>query len=145
MLCIKPGEHGSTYGGNPLGCAVAMTALDVIIDERLAERAYELGVYFRSAVRALDSPFVAEVRGRGLLNAVVVNEKESKKGRNAWDLCLLLMSRGVLAKPTHGNIIRFAPPLVISPGDLAEAVKIIGECLADFDSLEVIPGSENGH
>ena len=81
-----------------------MTALNVLIDERLAERAYELGEYFRSAVRALNSPFVAEVRGRGLLNAVVVNEKESKKGRNTWDLCLLLMSRGVLAKPTHGNM-----------------------------------------
>jgi len=81
-----------------------MTALNVLIDERLAERAYELGEYFRCAVRALNSPFVAEVRGRGLLNAVVVNEKESKRGRNTWDLCLLLMSRGVLAKPTHGNM-----------------------------------------
>ena len=89
---------------NPLGCAVAMTALNVLIDERLAERAYELGEYFRSAVGALNSPFVAEVRGRGLLNAVVVNEKKSKKGRGAWQLCLLLISRGVLAKPTHGNM-----------------------------------------
>ncbi len=159
---------------NPLGCAVAITALDVLVDERLCERAYILGEYFRSAVRALNSPLVLEVRGRGLLNAVVVNEKKSKKGRTAWQLCLLLKSRGVLAKPTHVNMwvflfslekyspnvcfgyclyffafsVRFAPPLVILEEDLAEAVKIIGECLVDIDQLEYIPGdvgSEKGH
>ena len=122
MLCIKPGEHGSTYGGyvlltffptscflngfcsNPLGCAVALTALSVLVDERLAERSLRLGEYFRSTVRAFNNPLVAEVRGRGLLNAVVINEKKSLKGRTAWQFCLLLKSRGVLAKPTHVNM-----------------------------------------
>lgn len=148
MLCIKPGEHGSTYGGNPLGCAVAMTALNVLVDEKLADRAMRLGEYFRTAVRDLNSPLVAEVRGRGLLNAVVIDETKSKKGRTAWQLCLLLKSRGVLAKPTHVNIVRFAPPLVIKEADLAKAVAIIGECLADLDEVDVIPGDdeeEKGH
>ncbi|KAF8952445.1 ornithine aminotransferase [Flammula alnicola] len=151
MLCIQPGEHGSTYGGNPLGCAVAMTALSVLIDERLAERAFTLGEYFRTAIRAINSPLVKEVRGRGLLNAIVMDEEISKKrgrGRSAWQFCLLLKSRGVLAKPTHVNIIRFAPPLVIEEEDLKEAVNIIAECLIDLDQLEEIPGddaSEKGH
>jgi len=148
MLCIKPGEHGSTYGGNPLGCAVAMTALDVLVEERRAARAFTLGEYFRTAIRDLKSPLVKEVRGRGLLNAVVINEEKSTRGRTAWQFCLLLKSRGVLAKPTHVNIIRFAPPLVIDEQDLKEAVKIIGECLSDLDQLDEIPGddaSEKGH
>lgn len=125
MLCIKPGEHGSTYGGcahlfssfvshahihvpirirNPLGCAVAMTALDVLIEERLAERAQRLGEQFRNGVRELRSPLIKEVRGRGLFNAIVINESASTRGRTAWQLCLLLKSRGVLAKPTHVNM-----------------------------------------
>ncbi|KAK0189409.1 ornithine-oxo-acid aminotransferase [Armillaria mellea] len=145
MLCIKPGEHGSTYGGNPLGCAVAMTALRVLVDERLAERATALGELFRSSVTKLNSPLVQTVRGRGLLNAVVIDESKSHKGRTAWQLCLLLKSRGVLAKPTHVNIIRFAPPLVISEEDLLKAVRIIGECLDDLDKVDVIPGEEEGH
>jgi len=148
MLCIKPGEHGSTYGGNPLGCAVAMTALRVLVDENLAERAEILGEKFRSAIRAIQSPLVKTVRGRGLLNAVVINEEKSSKGRTAWQFCLLLKSRGVLAKPTHVNIVRFAPPLVISEEDLMKAVKIIEESLADLDKLDDIPGeveSEKGH
>jgi len=148
MLCIKPGEHGSTYGGNPLGCAVAMTALRVLVDEKLADRAMVLGEKFRSSVLALKSPMVATVRGRGLLNAIVIDESQSSRGRTAWQLCLLLKSRGVLAKPTHVNIIRFAPPLVIEEKDLMKAVKIIGECLKDLDVLEEIPGdegSEKGH
>ncbi|KAG6910369.1 ornithine aminotransferase [Tephrocybe rancida] len=144
MLCIRPGEHGSTYGGNPLGCAVAITALQVLKEERLAERAMHLGEVFRSSVLALKSPLVAGVRGRGLLNAVVIDETKSIKGRTAWQFCLLLKSRGVLAKPTHVNIVRFAPPLVISEEDLRKAVKIIGECLADLDKLDTIPGDE-GH
>jgi ornithine--oxo-acid transaminase len=142
MLCIQPGEHGSTYGGNPLACAVATTALSVLIDEKLADRAYALGERFRQAVRDLKSPLIQTVRGRGLLNAVVIDEKMSKRGRNAWQLCLLMKSRGVLAKPTHGNIIRFAPPLVIEEADLDEAVKIFGECLADLDLVDEIPGDE---
>lgn len=148
MLCIKPGEHGSTYGGNPLGCAVAMTALRVLVDEKLAERAEVLGEKFRTAIRAINSPLVKTVRGRGLLNAVVIDEEKSSRGRTAWQFCLLLKSRGVLAKPTHVNIVRFAPPLVISEEDLMKAVKIIGQSLADLDKLDEIPGevgSEKGH
>ncbi|EPQ55929.1 ornithine-oxo-acid aminotransferase [Gloeophyllum trabeum ATCC 11539] len=147
MLCIQPGEHGSTYGGNPLGCAVAMTALRVLVEENLAERAARLGEKFRSAIRAIDSPLVKEVRGRGLLNAVVIDEGQSKKGHSAWQFCLLLKSRGVLAKPTHVNIIRFAPPLVISEEDLDKAIGIIESCLNDLDKLDDIPGevdSEKG-
>ncbi|KAI0290055.1 ornithine-oxo-acid aminotransferase [Russula brevipes] len=147
MLCIQPGEHGSTYGGNPLGCAVAMTALDVLIDERLAERAERLGEQFRSGIRAFRSPLIKEVRGRGLFNAVVMNESASSRGRTAWQFCLLLKSRGVLAKPTHVNIIRFSPPLVISEEDLQKAVETIQQALIDLDQLEEIPGeaeSEKG-
>jgi len=148
MLCIRPGEHGSTYGGNPLGCAVALTALQVLVDEKLADRALVLGEVFRSGILALNSPLVAEVRGKGLLNAVVIDESMSKKGRTAWQFCLLLKSRGVLAKPTHINIVRFAPPLVIEEEDLRRAIKVIGECLQDLDNLDDIPGdvgSEQGH
>ncbi|OBZ74780.1 Ornithine aminotransferase car2 [Grifola frondosa] len=142
MLCIRPGEHGSTYGGNPLGCAVAMTALDVLVDEDLAHRAEVLGEKFRAAVRAINSPLLTTVRGRGLLNAIVIDETRSAKGRSAWQLCLLMKSRGILAKPTHVNIIRFAPPLVISEEELMKAVKIIETCLADLDMLEDIPGDD---
>ncbi|TFK48203.1 ornithine aminotransferase [Heliocybe sulcata] len=147
MLCIQPGEHGSTYGGNPLGCAVAMTALRVLVEEKLAERAAIFGEKFRSAVRAIKSPLVKEVRGRGLLNAVVIDESKSVKGHSAWQFCLLLKSRGLLAKPTHVNIIRFAPPLVISEEDLNKAIGIIETCLHDLDRLDDIPGevdSEKG-
>ncbi|KAJ7042983.1 ornithine-oxo-acid aminotransferase [Mycena alexandri] len=149
MLCIQPGEHGSTYGGNPLACAVALTALRVLVDEQLAARATALGALFRDGVVALKSPRVKAVRGRGLLNAVVINEDlPGEKTRSAWQFCLLLKSRGVLAKPTHGNIVRFAPPLVIEEADLLRAVQIIGECLTDLDRLDDIPGdeaSEKGH
>lgn len=147
MLCIKPGEHGSTYGGNPLGCAVAMTALDVLIEEDLANRAADLGKKFRAGVRGIKSPLVKLVRGRGLLNAVVIDEEKSARGRTAWQLCLLLKSRGLLAKPTHVNIIRFAPPLVISEDELMKSVRIIEQSLIDLDQLEDIPGevdSEKG-
>jgi ornithine--oxo-acid transaminase len=101
MLCIKPGEHGSTYGGNPLGCAVAMTALDVLVKENLAERSLRLGERFRAGVKAINSPFVTTIRGRGLFNGVVIDHNKSTKGRTAWDLCLLMKSHGLLAKPTH--------------------------------------------
>ncbi|KAH9993356.1 ornithine aminotransferase [Russula vinacea] len=147
MLCVRPGEHGSTYGGNPLGCAVAMTALDVLVEEGLAERALRLGEQFRNDIRALHSPLVKEVRGRGLFNAVVIDESTSSRGRTAWQFCLLLKSRGVLAKPTHVNIIRFSPPLVISEEDLQKAVGVIRQALIDLDQLEEIPGeveSEKG-
>jgi len=143
MLCIQPGEHGSTYGGNPLGSAVAMTALQVIVDEGLVERSQRLGEIFRAGVRGFKSPLVASVRGRGLFNAVIIDESKSTKGRTALQLCLLLLSRGLLAKPTHDNIIRFSPPLVISEADLRRAIKIIGECLNDLDKVDVIPGEEH--
>ncbi|KAJ7055297.1 ornithine-oxo-acid aminotransferase [Mycena amicta] len=148
MLCIQPGEHGSTYGGNPLGCAVALTALSVLTSESLPARAARLGVVFRTAVLALKSPLVSLVRARGLLNAVVIDESKSSKGRTAWQLCLLLKARGVLAKLTHVNIIRFAPPLVIKETDLLRAVEVLGGCLRDLDVLDEIPGddaSEVGH
>ncbi|KAF8588034.1 ornithine aminotransferase [Ramaria rubella] len=148
MHVIQPGEHGSTYGGNPLGCAVAITALQVLIDEKLGPRAARLGEHFRTSVRAFNHPLVQEVRGRGLLNAVVINEEKSERGRTAWQLCLLLKSRGVLAKPTHVNTIRFAPPLVISEEDLDKAINILEHALNDLDNLDEIPGevdSEKGH
>ncbi|KAL5525277.1 CAR2 [Sanghuangporus sanghuang] len=148
MLCIQPGEHGSTYGGNPLGCAVAITALSVLRDENLAQRANVLGEQFRKSIRAFNSPLVKQVRGRGLLNAIVIDESKSTRRRTAWQFCLLLKSRGLLAKPTHVNIIRFAPPLVISEEDLQRAIAIIKECLEDLDTLDEIPGeveSEKGH
>lgn len=122
MLTIKPGEHGSTYGGNPLACAVAMEALQVLKDEHLAENSQERGMQFRAGLNTIDSPLVSLIRGKGLLNALVINEKE---GKTAWDLCLILKDNGLLAKPTHGNIIRFAPPLVISAEQIDQALDII--------------------
>ncbi len=122
MLCIKPGEHGSTYGGNPLACKVAIAALTVIKDEKLAENAERLGKIFRDEVAKIDSPMIELVRGKGLLNAVVI---KPTNGKEAWDVCLKLRDNGLLAKPTHGHIIRFAPPLVINEEQIKEAVKII--------------------
>ncbi|CEP07598.1 hypothetical protein [Parasitella parasitica] len=134
MLCIQPGEHGSTYGGNPLGCAVAMAALDVIKDEKLAENAETLGQKFREGIENLKSPLVKTVRGRGLLNAIVIDE--SKSERTAWDLCLLLKSRGLLAKPTHRNIIRLAPPLVITEEEIMQGIDIIAGALKDIAAMK---------
>ncbi|QRW08240.1 aminotransferase class-III protein [Ceratobasidium sp. AG-Ba] len=145
MLCIKPGEHGSTYGGNPLGAAVAIAALQVLVDEKLADRAESLGQIFRKSIQDINSPLVKLVRGRGLLNAVVIDESKSTRGRTAWDLCLLLKSRGVLAKPTHVNVIRFAPPLVISEAELRKSISIIAQCLSDLDKVEAIPGADGAH
>ncbi|CAG8507687.1 13081_t:CDS:2 [Ambispora leptoticha] len=140
MLCIKPGEHGSTYGGNPLGSAVAIAALEVIKEENLVEKAAILGEKFRAALRKIDSPFIQTVRGRGLLNAIVIDETKSNK--TAWQLCLLLKSRGLLAKPTHVNIIRLAPPLCITEQELMEGVEIIAKALKDINDMkaEEIPG-----
>lgn len=147
MLCIKPGEHGSTYGGNPLGCAVAATALDVLIDEKLSERAEVLGQKFRSSLNAIKSeiPMLKEVRGKGLMNAIVIDESQSKKNRSAWQLCLLLKSKGLLAKPTHVNIIRLTPPLVIEEKHLERGVQIIREALLEIDTLETVPGEEEDY
>lgn len=130
MLCIKPGEHGSTYGGNPLACKVAIASLEVIKEERLAERAAELGDYFRGRLRALGHPCIKEVRGKGLLNAVVIDHANPEA---AWGLCLVLKDNGLLAKPTHGDKIRFAPPLVITKKELDECIGIIEASLAVLD------------
>ena len=132
MLTIKPGEHGSTYGGNPLACKVAIAALEVLKEEKLAERADELGKVFRARMQKLvdDLDFVTHVRGRGLLNAVII--KPLADGRTAWDVCVALKEAGVLAKPTHGDIIRFAPTLVISREELEWAMDRIEEVLRNF-------------
>ncbi len=130
MLCIKPGEHGSTYGGNPLACKVAMAALDVVKDEKLAENATVLGEIFRKELEGIDSDMISLVRGKGLLNAVVI---EPKNGKTAWDICLALKENGLIAKPTHEHIIRFAPPLIINEEQLHEAIDIIKKTLKEFE------------
>lgn len=122
MLTIKPGEHGSTFGGSPLACAVAETSLKVVIEEDLAQKALELGEIFRSRLSAFKSPFIADVRGMGMLNAIEIKPHNNKE---AWDICELLAHNGLLAKPTHRHIIRFAPPLVISKEELNQAIDII--------------------
>lgn len=122
MLTIKPGEHGSTYGGNPLACRVAMEAMNVVLDEDLAGNAMRLGEILRTELRAIPSDRITAVRGKGLLNAIVIREQD---GINAWDVCLKLKENGLLAKPTHGDIIRFAPPLVITEDQLGECINII--------------------
>ncbi len=126
MLTIKPGEHGSTYGGNPLACAVAIAALEVLKEENLEGKAWDSGNYFRSALENLQSPFISEIRGKGLLNAIVINHKNQDA---AMVLCHELMKNGLLAKPTHGDKIRLAPPLVITKEQIDECVGIIAESL----------------
>lgn len=132
MLTIKPGEHGSTYGGNPLACAVAIEALQVVIDEQLAENAEEMGIIFRNRMNHLMSKtdMVTLVRGMGLLNAIVINDTEDSS--TAWDICVKLKENGLLAKPTHGNIIRFAPPLTITEEQLHECCDIIERTILGF-------------
>jgi ornithine--oxo-acid transaminase len=127
MLTIKPGEHGSTYGGNPLACAVAITSLNVLKDENMIENAAVMGEYFRNGLVKINSPLVQTIRGKGLLNAIVI--KQSRPDI-AWDLCLELKENGLLAKPTHGNKIRFAPPLSITRSQMDECLEIIEESMA---------------
>jgi ornithine--oxo-acid transaminase len=129
MLTIKPGEHGSTFGGNPVAAKVAIAALEVIKEEKLAENAEKLGVIFREEMKKIDSPMVELVRGKGLLNAVVIKPKD---GKTAWDVCVELKENGLLAKPTHEHIIRFAPPLVINEEQLREAIEIIKKTILEF-------------
>ncbi len=129
MLVIKPGEHGSTFGGNPIACKVAIAALDVIRDEDLANKAERLGSLMRRELENIDTDMITLVRGKGLLNAIVI---KSKDGKEAWDVCLALKENGLLAKPTHGDIIRFAPPLVITEEQLMECVEIIGRTIQQF-------------
>ncbi len=131
MLTIKPGEHGSTYGGNPLACAVAMEALKVLKDEKLAENSEALGIIFREEMNKLraETDLITAVRGKGLFNAIVIKEKD---GKTAWEVCLKFAEAGLLAKPTHGDIIRFAPPLVINKEQLMECVAIIRKVILNF-------------
>jgi len=130
MLTIKPGEHGSTFGGNPLAGKVAIAALEVIKNEKLAENAERLGKIFRSEMNSVKSDMIELVRGKGLLNAVVVRPKGNK---TAWDVCLAMKDLGLIAKPTHEHIIRFAPPLVINEGQLLEAISLIKEAFRMFE------------
>lgn len=130
MLTIKPGEHGSTFGGNPVACRVAIAALTVIKEEKLAENAEKMGKIFRDEMRNIKSDMIELVRGKGLLNAVVIR---NKPGKTAWDVCLAMAEKGVLAKPTHGNIIRFAPPLVINEEQLKDAISKIKEAFKLFE------------
>ena len=135
MLCIKPGQHGSTYGGNPLACAVAMAALEVVRDENLAANAQRMGIIFRKRMNDMkqdNSNLITAVRGMGLMNAVVINDTE--KSDTAWQICLKLAENGVLAKPTHGNIIRFAPPLVITETQMNESCDQIEKTFRRFGS-----------
>ncbi|NLT52184.1 MAG: ornithine--oxo-acid transaminase [Ignavibacteria bacterium] len=129
MLCIKPGEHGSTFGGNPLAAKIAVAALEVIKEEKLAENSAHLGEIFRNELRKINSPMIELVRGKGLLNAIVI---KPTNGKEAWDVCLKMAGNGLLAKPTHGHIIRFAPPLVITEEQIYEAVEIIRKSILEF-------------
>ncbi|MEG0915904.1 MAG: ornithine--oxo-acid transaminase [Myroides sp.] len=133
MNVIKPGQHGSTFGGNPLAAAVAMAALDIVLDEKLAENAERLGAIFRERLNdfILTSNICSMVRGKGLLNAILINDTEDSD--TAWNICLRLRDNGLLAKPTHGNIIRFAPPLVMTEEQLLDCVRIITETLKEFE------------
>ena len=132
MEVIRPGQHGSTFGGNPLACKVAIAALEVVKDEKLAENAQKLGKIFRDRMQKLvdKNELVAKVRGKGLLNAVVIND--DPESTTAWDICVALKENGLLAKPTHGNIIRFAPPLVMTEEQLHECCDIIEKTIKEF-------------
>lgn len=127
MLCIRPGEHGSTYGGNPLAAVVAKAALEVLVEEQLAVKAEALGEILRAGLRSMNSPLIKEVRGKGLLNAIVIDDMPDSD--TAWNICLRLADHGLLAKPTHGNIIRFAPPLVITAPEIETCLGIIEQVL----------------
>lgn len=133
MMTIKPGEHGSTFGGNPLGCRVAMAALKVAVEENLADNAERLGKIFRAELShfAKENNLIKLVRGKGLLNAIVINDSEESS--TAWDICMKLRDNGLLAKPTHGNIIRFAPPLVINEEELRDCISIIKKTITEFN------------
>ena len=167
MLTIEPGTHGSTYGGNPLGCAVAIRALEIVRDENMVSRAEELGELFRSGLKKLNNPMVKTIRGKGLFNAVVIDETKTG-GHSAWDLCMLMKEKGLLvgralkiahvkkngeaddlkAKPTHQNIIRLTPPLVITEDEIQKALEIIDSAMKELPSLkgkkedEVVPPGE---
>jgi ornithine--oxo-acid transaminase len=160
MLTVEPGTHGSTYGGNPLGCAVAIRALEIVRDEKMVERAEILGQKFRASLRDINNPMITTIRGKGLLNAIVIDESKTN-GHSAWDLCMLMKTKGLLvgralkiahlkgneiadclkAKPTHQNIIRLAPPLVITEEEIDSAISIIK---ASMEELPTLKGKEEG-
>jgi ornithine--oxo-acid transaminase len=151
MLTIEPGTHGSTYGGNPLGSAVAIRALELIQEENMVERAEKLGNTFREGLKNINNPMISIIRGKGLLNAIVIDESKTN-GHSAWDLCMLFKEKGLLAKPTHQNIIRLAPPLVITEQEIESALSIIKEAMEELPKLsskreaEVLPeGEKNVH
>ena len=129
MMCIKPGEHGSTFGGNPLANKVAIAALEVVKEEKLAEKSYYLGEILRKELKLIDSDMISSVRGKGLLNAIVI---KPQKNQDAWDVCLRLRDNGLLAKPTHGDIIRFAPPLIITEKQIYDCIEIIKKTILSF-------------
>ncbi len=124
MLCIKSGQHGSTYGGNPLGCAVGMAAIKALIDDDLCYKSLLMGELFRKLLKNLNHPLLKTVRGKGLMNAIELDETKTK-GKSAWDLCCILKDNGLITKPTHDTIIRLTPPLCITEGQLHKAVEII--------------------
>jgi len=130
MLTINPGEHGSTYGGNPLACKIAITALEVLKEEKMAENAENLGQVFREELKKINSPHILKIRGKGLLNAIVIDHEDKNA---AWNLCLELKGNGLLAKQTHGDIIRFAPPLIITREQIMDCVEIIKKSLKVLD------------
>ena len=130
MLTIKPGEHGSTYGGNPIAAKVAMAALDVILEENLVENSNRMGEMFRREMKSVDSKMIEIVRGKGLLNAIAV---KPNNGKTAWDVCLRLKENGLIAKPTHEHIIRFTPPLIITEPELMQAIEIIKKTFREFE------------
>jgi ornithine--oxo-acid transaminase len=130
MLTIKPGEHGSTYGGNPIAARVAMAAIDVILDEKLVENSNRMGEIFRKEMKSVDSKMIEIVRGKGLLNAIAV---KPNNGKTAWDVCLQLKENGLIAKPTHEHIIRFTPPLIITEPEMMEAIEIIKRTFHEFE------------
>ena len=130
MLNIKPGEHGSTFGGNPVAARVGIAALEVVKEEKLAERAEYLGKIFREEMGKVNSPLIKQIRGKGLLNAIII---QPTNGKEAWDVCVKMKELGVLAKPTHQHIIRFAPPLVITEEELREAIEIIKKAILSFE------------
>lgn len=132
MLCIHPGEHGSTYGGNPLACRVAMAALEVLVEEDMAKNADRLGNILRDELSAVQSPLIREIRGKGLLNAIEINCDEDSQ--LAWNFCLKLKEKGLLAKPTHGNKIRFAPPLVITEAQIYDCIEIIRQAIKEVEA-----------
>jgi ornithine--oxo-acid transaminase len=130
MLTIKPGEHGSTYGGNPIAAKVAIAALEVLQEEKLIENSEKIGAYFRKEMKAINSPLIQEVRGKGLLNAIQI---KPTNGKTAWDVCLAMKEHGLIAKPTHEHTIRFTPPLTITEEQMAEAISLIKKAFAEFE------------